>query len=90
MQEYPFQEEIIENKKIRTFSPDVDEEELEWHVDEFDRKVKILEGGGWKIQMNNELPKLLKDGDEIFIPKMEWHRAIKGDDKLVIEIEEII
>lgn len=90
MQEYPFEEKIIDNKKIRTFSPDVDEEELEWHVDEFDRKIKVLEGGGWKIQMNNELPKLLKDGDEIFIPKMEWHRAIKGQNKLVIEIEEII
>lgn len=87
---FPFEEKTLNNKRIRTFSPLVDENELKWHVDEFDRNVLVIEDGGWGFQMNNELPIQLKTGDKLFIPKQHWHRAIKGSDKLIIEIEEII
>ena len=87
--EFPFEQVEIDNKKIRTFSPDVDDYELKWHQDLNDRKVTILEGGGWQFQMENELPvKLLKSG-QIHIPKFVWHRVIKGPDQLVVEIEEL-
>lgn len=88
--DFPFEQVEIGNKKIRTFSPDVDDDELKWHQDLNDRKVTILEGGGWQFQMENELPTNLYDTKQIFIPKLAWHRVIKGDNKLVVEIEEII
>ena len=88
--EFPFEQVEIGSKKIRTFSPDVDDDELKWHQDLNDRKVTILEGGGWQFQMENELPTNLYDTKQIFIPKLAWHRVIKGDNKLVVEIEEII
>jgi hypothetical protein len=87
---FPFKQVELGNKKIRTFSPDVDDDELKWHQDLNDRKVTILEGGGWQFQMENELPTNLYDTKQIFIPKLAWHRVIKGDNKLVVEIEEII
>lgn len=86
--EYPFIQIEKEGKLIRTFSPEVDSDELKWHQDLKDRKVKIIESGGWKFQMDNELPKKLKDYEELWIPKLIWHRVLKGDSNLIIEIEE--
>jgi hypothetical protein len=31
--DFPFEQIEVDNKKIRTFSPDVEEEELKWHQD---------------------------------------------------------
>jgi hypothetical protein len=45
--DFPFQQEIIDNKIIRTFTPDVESDELKWHQDLKDRKVTIIESGGW-------------------------------------------
>ena len=86
--DFPFDQEILNGKIIRTFLPDVDSEELKWHQDLKDRKVTIIESGGWKFQMENELPINLIDAKQLFIPKFVWHRVIKGESKLVIEIEE--
>jgi hypothetical protein len=47
-----------------------------------------LEGKGWKFQRENELPTLLKKGDEILIPLYTYHRIFKGTTTLVIEITE--
>ena len=41
--EFPFQQQHIEGKIIRTFFPDTEEEELKWHQDLKDRKVTIIE-----------------------------------------------
>ena len=46
----------IDNDDIRTFSESVDEMELIWHRDREDRKITIIEGRDWKLQMDNELP----------------------------------
>ena len=67
----------------------VDSEELKWHQDLKDRKVTILEDGGWQFQMDDELPVKLSSAKQIYIPKFVWHRVIKGSSKLVVEIEEL-
>ena len=71
----------------RVFNEDVDESELVWHRDERDRKIKVLSDTGWQIQFDDELPISINRVTEI--PKMVYHRLIKGDGALVIEIEEI-
>ena len=86
--EYPFEQIKKEGKLIRTFSPDVDSEELKWHQDLMDRKVTIIESGGWSFQMDNGLPNKLSNAEQITIPKLVWHRVLKGDSPLVVEIEE--
>jgi quercetin dioxygenase-like cupin family protein len=73
---------------IREFNENIDSTELLWHRDLKDRKVTILEGNGWYFQRDNELPLELKEGVSIFIPKLEWHRVIKGNTTLKIKIEE--
>jgi quercetin dioxygenase-like cupin family protein len=73
---------------IREFNENIDPIELKWHRDLCDRTVTVLEGEGWYFQKDNELPLELKEGVRIFIPKLEWHRVIKGTTTLKIKIEE--
>lgn len=87
--EFPFQQQEIAGKLRRTFSPDVESEELKWHQDLKDRRVTILEDGGWQFQLDNGLPNKLFIAEQIFIPKFVWHRVIKGKGNLVVEIEEL-
>ena len=70
---------IRDNCIIREFDGNIDPIELMWHRDKEDRLVTILESNGWKFQMDNELPKELNEGDQIFIPKDTFHRVIKGE-----------
>jgi len=86
--DFPFEQIEKEGKLIRTFSTDVDSEELMWHQDLKDRNVTIIEGNGWLFQMENELPIKLEDAKQIFIPKLAWHRVLKGNGRLIVEIEE--
>ena len=82
-------DEVLENDYIiREFSGDVNESELVWHRDKKTRKVTILQGEGWKIQMDNSLPETLEEGREYHIPKMEYHRLIKGTGNLLLQIKE--
>jgi hypothetical protein len=69
----------------RRFSQDIDPTELLWHRDLKNRSVKMIKGDNWKIQIENELPKSFND---IIIPKLTWHRVIKGSGDLVIQIKE--
>ena len=85
---YPFEQIEREGKLIRTFTPDVDSEELKWHQDLMDRRVTIIEAGGWSFQMDDGLPNKLSNAEQITIPKLVWHRVIKGDSPLIVEIEE--
>ena len=84
----PYSEEISEDKIVRTFDISVDDMELVWHRDLYDRVVNIIQSGGWKYQTENELPLELKNGDIIHIPKMSWHRILKGTENLIVEIYE--
>jgi len=87
--EYPFEQIEKEGKLIRIFSPDVESEELKWHQDLKDRKVTVIDGGDWKFQMEDSLPTKLESAKQLFIPKLVWHRVIKGKGNLVVEIEEL-
>ncbi len=84
----PYTQTIKNGKILRTFTPDVDSEELKWHQDLSDRKVTILEDGGWEFQMEDSLPVKLENAKQLDIPKFVWHRVIKGKGNLVVEIEE--
>jgi hypothetical protein len=85
---FPFKEEKIkENIFIRTFTQSVEDEKLVWHRDYEDRIVKCLEKTNWKFQFDNELP--ISFDNEIFIPKGVYHRIIKGDGDLKIEVNKL-
>lgn len=83
----PFDEVDIDNKKIRIFSESTDSNEFKWHRDMEDRKVTILDGEGWSIQFDNNLPQILIVGQEIIIPEGVYHRVIKGKGELKVSIE---
>ena len=71
---------------IRTFSKDVDPMDLVWHQDKEDRDIEVLEGEGWQIQFDNELPFEIRKGDRIFITEGRIHRTLKGTTDLKIKI----
>lgn len=85
----PFEQYIKEGKMVRVFTPDVLVDELKWHQDLRDRLVTIVESGGWEFQIENELPIKLLDATQIKIQKFVWHRVIKGEGNLIVEIEEL-
>jgi quercetin dioxygenase-like cupin family protein len=77
---------VTQTSVIREFSSEVDPMDLVWHQDEEDRTIEILEGEGWQLQRDNELPLVLQEGDSIFIPMGQIHRVIKGNNNLKIQI----
>ena len=82
------QKQISPNTILREFSESVESEELVWHRDRKDRYVEIIEGTGWKLQMDNQLPQALNEGDIVYIPANTYHRIHKGDSKLIVKINE--
>jgi hypothetical protein len=85
----PYAEEIIsENIVVRTFSPDVEFEDLKWHRDREDRIVTPLNDNDWQYQEDNKLP--VPINTKLEIPKGLWHRVIKGTTLLKVEIVKII
>jgi hypothetical protein len=80
----PFNEEIKDsNESIRIFKSDIDEESLMWHRDREDRIIESIGDTDWKIQIDNELPKVI---DKAFIPMGVYHRVIKGTGDLKIKL----
>ncbi len=71
---------------IRTFSKDVDPMELVWHQDKEDRHIEVIDGEGWSIQMDDQLPLVISKGDRIFITEQRIHRILKGTTNLKIKI----
>ena len=86
---FPFTQEQSDGKIIRTFSSDVDSDELKWHYDLNDRIVNVVGGDNWLLQFDNQLPEKLTPLKEYFIPKGVYHRVIKGDGDLVVTITEL-
>jgi quercetin dioxygenase-like cupin family protein len=84
----PYTDIKTDNYIIREFNENIDPIELKWHRDLEDRIITVLEGNGWYFQRDNELPLELKEGVNIFILKLEWHRIIKGNTILKIKIQE--
>lgn len=84
---FPFSEFSEGDSRIRTFSGDIDPDELVWHRDAEDRKIVVLKSEGWWLQMDDRLPVPLLEGEIHFIPEGEWHRVIKrGSGRLVVRI----
>lgn len=88
--DFPFEEKRIRGTTfLREFKENVDSSELIWHLDKEDRIVVPIKSNGWKLQLDNELPKMLEEGKEYFIPKMTYHRVIKGRGNLKIKLTKI-
>ena len=86
----PYLDKSIGEYFVRTFKSDVDDGELVWHRDHEDRYVQVVECDGWQLQIDNEIPVDLVTGKEYFIPKNTFHRILKGNGNLVVNIKEII
>ena len=73
---------------LRCFDPNLENDELKWHIDKEDRLIKPEEKTDWKIQLDNKLPAEISG--EIFIPAGVWHRIIKGTGHLKLEVTKLI
>ena len=81
----PFQEnKISDNTFIRVFSQNTDSGEFMWHRDREDRIIESIKPTDWKIQIDNELPKVIEG--EVFIPMGVYHRLIKGTNDLKVKL----
>src|SRR5210317_403451 len=83
-----FEKSIYKNVFTRVFKEDIDNEQLIWHKDKKDRVIKVLWGTGWKLQYDNDLPFELEVGQNYHIKKEEFHRLLKGNSELKLEIKE--
>lgn len=86
-EELPFDEVNEGINKVRVFSEQTNSDEFKWHRDREDRLITIIEGNGWGIQIDNELPKQLEVGKQYIIPEGVYHRVIKGNGDLKISIQ---
>lgn len=83
---FPFIEKISGGSNIRIFSEKTKKKDLKWHRDGEDRTIICHHNTNWEFQKDNELPlKIIKDVP-ITIKKDEWHRLIKGTNRLTLEI----
>ena len=81
----PFKDNILDTNIVeRIFSREIDDIELMWHRDTEDRIISSTLKTNWKIQLEDELPKIIED--EVFIEEGRWHRLIKGDGDLILKI----
>lgn len=79
---------VNHNTRIRRFNSNVNNEELVWHQDAHTRRVTVLEGIGWKLQLDNQLPVELLPDRSYTIPQELHHRLLKGSGELIVEIVE--
>lgn len=92
MKSLPFKEKVIEETESyilvqRNFMSNLSEEELVWHKDKERREIFLVQGKGWYLQMDNELPVMLCKNNVFTIPKETWHRVInKNCTNLVINV----
>lgn len=84
----PYVQKIVDGKIIRKFDKNVNPDELEWHQDKMNRHVRVLEGKNWQVQFDASLPMRLDVGETYYIPSKTWHRALRGEGDLIIEITE--
>jgi hypothetical protein len=87
--ELPFSEKINNGFYIRTFSWDLNENELKWHFDEEDRIVICENDTDWLFQFDNELPITINKNEPIVIQKNIYHRIIKGTNNLKLKIKKL-
>jgi len=83
-----FENSIYKKVFTRVIKEDVKQDQLIWHIDKKDRDIKVVWGTGWKLQNDNELPFEIKIGQTYHINKESFHRLLKGDSELKLEIKE--
>jgi hypothetical protein len=87
--EFPFKEEkVSDNVFMRVFYPELETEDLKWHIDLEDRVIRVVENTDWKFQFDNQLP--IPFSGEIFVPAGVWHRLIKGNGQLKIKVTKLL
>lgn len=72
---------------IRSFEADTDDGDLVWHRDTRDRIIEVVHDTGWMIQFDDEMPVSINSVSEI--PRMVYHRLIKGEGNLILDITEL-
>ena len=86
----PFNEKKIgESTFLREFKEATKSTELIWHRDAEDRLIKVINSSNWYLQLDNELPMKLEEGKEYFIERYRYHRVIKGNGDLLIELKKM-
>jgi hypothetical protein len=73
---------------VRVFDHSVPATELVWHRDRKNRRIRVVRCEGWQLQFDNCLPQALVPGQQVEIGAKTWHRVIKGEGDLEIEITE--
>ena len=81
----PYIEILQEGYVIREFLQGTPSAELVWHRDKEDRIVEALHETDWKIQLDNDIPRILEQ-KHLFIPKGVYHRLIKGTGGLKVKV----
>ena len=85
---FPFSEKKSgDGLLIREFDQNVRMSDLIWHRDKEDRTITIIESSNWAIQIDDQLPVVLEVGRKYYIPKNTYHRVLKGEGKLVLELK---
>jgi hypothetical protein len=79
---------LREGVRLRQFRSKDLLEESTWHRDTNSRLVKVVQGRGWHIQVDNRVPVLMQEGDVYRIPAGMWHRIIPARGDLVVLIKE--
>ena len=82
------QRKLRDGTVLREFQANTRSEELVWHQDREHRSVRVIESGGWMLQLEEGLPFPLVEGNTYEIPSRSWHRVVRGPGKLKIEIQE--
>ena len=85
-QQVPYKQSNVGSSVLRTFSQNIEEDELVWHRDEKDRLVEPLGETDWQFQFDNQLP--IPINSPIFIPKETYHRLLKGTGTITVKITE--
>ena len=75
------------NRFIRSFDANTDERDLVWHRDTRDRIIDVVWNTGWMIQFDDQMPVSINTVTEI--PRMVYHRLIKGEGNLILDIIEL-
>lgn len=62
----------------------------QWHQDDANRIVHVLDGEGWEFQLDGHLPQMLNRNQVLFVPRLGFHRLIQTHAKtsLIIHISE--
>lgn len=73
---------------LRKFDKDIDTSELIWHRDRKTRIITVIGGENWQLQFDDLLPVTLEKNKQYKIPKETYHRILKGNESLILEIRE--